>query len=536
MAEVRTEPVASHDEGGSITADHQVNGRPQRQKKRRCSKSCCCWTGVVLLVLGTLLVAGLGVVYYYKNQIFFYIFNKELSLTKSSPMTPIWLKQPPEIYNIYYFNITNPDEIQYEGAAPNVEEIGPFTYLKEVTNEDEYWNKDETLLSYKRTILYTDDLSVMDPYSTTVTTINVPLLGLLKLLEDIEDNPKYKEWKQVLDDIFRSGDWINELLDIEPLFVSKTVDEILWGYEDPLFKLVHELDPTLLPMANFSLETREKVYEYNVIYTGKNDSAIRSNFYIWNGMTDISEWGTATARMINGTDAVVFHSNVSRNDTLTAFTDDFERSAYFSYESDEYIYDLLSYRFILPTEALNTSNIDPGYYPNGPNGLYNVSAIEPFNAPFFISKPHFLDGDPQLVTNITGLHPNKSVHDSYLNVEPITGTTVKAAKKLQVNVEMKQREEFIQLRYLKELTYYPLFYIVNVGAINKTQANVLHDIIKYSRGSFTVGVPVLMGTTGFVVLLLFVCVFVCIIKIRKTKTIKRRRGGAVNETTTLLTQ
>lgn len=78
--------------------------------------------------------------------------------------------------------------------------------------------------------------------------------GLLKLLEDIENNPKYKEWKIVLDVIFRSGDWINELLDIEPLFVSKTVDEVLWGYEDPLLKLVHELDPTLLPRANFSFE------------------------------------------------------------------------------------------------------------------------------------------------------------------------------------------------------------------------------------------------------------------------------------------
>ena len=112
-------------------------------------------------------------------------------------------------------------------------------------------------------------------------------------------------------------------------------------------------------------------------------------------MTDIPQWNSPTARMINGTDAVVFHTNISRSDVLTAFTDDFKRyvlltlhiliitiilrSAYFSYQNDEYIYDLLSYRFVFPDEALNTSNIDPGFYPNGPNGLYNISAIEPLS-------------------------------------------------------------------------------------------------------------------------------------------------------------
>lgn len=77
---------------------------------------------------------------------------------------------------------------------------------------------------------------------------------MLQLLENIESNPKYKDWKLVLDAIFRTGDWINELLGIEPLFITKTVDELSWGYKDPLFKLIHELDPTLLPQANFSLQ------------------------------------------------------------------------------------------------------------------------------------------------------------------------------------------------------------------------------------------------------------------------------------------
>lgn len=71
----------------------------------------------------------------------------------------------------------------------------------------------------------------------------------MTLIENIENNPKYEKFKTVLEVIPKL------LLAIEKhsLFVTKTVHEILWGYEDPLYKLVHELDPTLLPAANFSL-------------------------------------------------------------------------------------------------------------------------------------------------------------------------------------------------------------------------------------------------------------------------------------------
>ena len=72
-------------------------------------------------------------------------------------------------------------------------------------------------------------------------------------MEDIENNPKYEKWKAIFEKIFKTANWINEVLEIEPLFITRKVSEVLWGYEDPLYKLVHDLDPTMLPTANFSL-------------------------------------------------------------------------------------------------------------------------------------------------------------------------------------------------------------------------------------------------------------------------------------------
>ena len=50
-----------------------------------------------------------------------------------------------------------------------------------------------------------------------------------------------------------------------------------------------------------------------------------------------------------------------------------------------------------------------------------MTAVFEENAPVFASKPHFLDADESYLKNIIGLDPVRSLHDSYLDVEPITG-------------------------------------------------------------------------------------------------------------------
>ena len=42
-------------------------------------------------------------------------------------------------YDIYYFNLTNPHEVAYEGAKPNVTEHGPYSYDQHFVNFDASW-------------------------------------------------------------------------------------------------------------------------------------------------------------------------------------------------------------------------------------------------------------------------------------------------------------------------------------------------------------------------------------------------------------
>ena len=62
------------------------------------------------------------------------------------------------------------------------------------------------------------------------------------------------------------------------------------------------------------------------IAVGKNDSCKRrGEFALWNGRTSIDLWGTATARMINGTDATMFSTFLNKSDLIYIFTDEFLR-------------------------------------------------------------------------------------------------------------------------------------------------------------------------------------------------------------------
>lgn len=49
---------------------------------------------------------------------------------------------------------------------------------------------------------------------------------------------------------------------------------------------------------------------------------MRETYVMWNGLTEIEQWNTPTARMINGSDASFFPANLQKNDTIYAFTDE----------------------------------------------------------------------------------------------------------------------------------------------------------------------------------------------------------------------
>ncbi|GMR32883.1 hypothetical protein PMAYCL1PPCAC_03078, partial [Pristionchus mayeri] len=64
--------------------------------------------------------------------------------------TRLWADAPADVYyNFYLWNITNPDEMIYEGAMPRVQEVGPYTYLGQELKENLTWSSDGNEVSYR---------------------------------------------------------------------------------------------------------------------------------------------------------------------------------------------------------------------------------------------------------------------------------------------------------------------------------------------------------------------------------------------------
>lgn len=56
-----------------------------------------------------------------------------------------------------------------------------------------------------------------------------------------------------------------------------------------------------------------------------------------------------------------------------------------------------------------------------------------------MSEPHFLHGDPQLLMYARGLNPNEDEHETFIVIEPYTGTPLSGQKKIQLNLKLERQ-------------------------------------------------------------------------------------------------
>ena len=116
-----------------------------------------------------------------------------------------------------------------------------------------------------------------------------------------------------------------------------------------------------------------------MIYTGKHNPRATDRIMMHEGHTSMKGWGSPYAGMMNGTQAILFHPGVERTDTLSVFVRELYRSIDFSYKQDVEIDGVKMYEFQLADYVLSSNKSDPGFYMNGPDGAFNLSAVYPLS-------------------------------------------------------------------------------------------------------------------------------------------------------------
>ena len=104
------------------------------------------------------------------------------------------------------------------------------------------------------------------------------------------------------------------------------------------------------------------------------------------------------------------------------------RSIFVQYESDIDVRGISAYRFVAPESIFANVSVNPGNLcyctPDASHclsaGVLNISSCQ-MGAPVVSSPPHFYQGDEKYRNEIGGLHPDKEKHQTFLDVEPLSG-------------------------------------------------------------------------------------------------------------------
>lgn len=460
-------------------------------------KACCIYSTGILSIL--ILILGISLVL---SNVFPHfleaLVKKEIVLKNGTEAFSAWEDPPAPIYmQFYFFNLTNPLEV-LEGERPAVVEIGPYTYREYRPMEDITFLDNGTRVSAVNTKTYIFERHMSKgPETDLIRTVNIPAMTVMDLFKDIPVAAN-------LISAYMRGSG-------EGLFTSRTVGELLWGYEDGLLKALKLFKPDLEDVFGLFYKNNASNDGEYVFSTGQKNYKDFAKVDTWNGKSSLDWWTTDECNMINGTNGASFHPVITKNETLYLFSSDLCRSLYAVYENDVVVKGIAGYRFSPPSKVFANLTVNPdnaGFCVPAGNclgsGVLNVSVCKQ-GAPILMSSPHFYQADEKYVQDVSGMKPIKEWHQTSIDLNPLTGIVLQAAKRIQINVFVQKLSVFSQTGNVNTIVF-PVVWlnesvVIDDGSVLKLKKISLEQSIVLNIPFMLIGLGILTG----LVYLFFMC-------------------------------
>lgn len=451
--------------------------------------------------------------------------NSQLVLSPTSDRFKQWKSLDVPIYlQFFFFNVENSLEVK-NGGKPYVTQKGPYSYKEHRLKENITWNKENGTVSYneRQWFVFDPDTSCngCDPFKDLVTNLNIPVMTLADVINNYPDILKWKEF-------------VNAFLEVikDNIFQTRTVQELLWGYQDPLLKEYEKLKKRFpffnLPDVNptIALQQNNTYQGVTTVYTGAQDINLIEKWKSWKGSNDVGVWHTSYANMLNGSDGSQFPPQQNTNSVLYVFVTQLCRSLYLTYDTQSQVHGIDTLTFTTPKEVflnatLNSDNRAFCTKQCYPSGILDVGVCQksPLPLPIFVSAPHFYLGAKSLTDNVHGLSPNKEEHGTILEIETHLGVPLKSAKRLQINVLMGPVKHIGETKNLRSL-FLPVLYINETSTVTSSQANLLKEkVLTPITVAHCIELAFIIIGTVLIIMALILLVFL-INRNRKLKAIK----------------
>ncbi|XP_078083209.1 scavenger receptor class B member 1 isoform X2 [Mustelus asterias] len=341
----------------------------------------------------------------------------------------MWRDVPVPFYmSVYFFEVKNPQEI-LRGERPVLEQRGPYVY-REYRQKNNITFHNNYTVSYReyRRYHFCPERSAGNE-SDEIVLPNMLALGAALMVEDLP-----YALKLIFSTALKTFN--------ETPFITKSVKEIMWGYDDPLVDFLNRIFPGIIPFkGKFGLfvEMNNSNTGLFTVYTGVDNITKVHLVDNWNGIKEVNYWHSEQCNMINGTAGEMWPPFMDPSDSLTFYSPDTCRTLELVYQRSGWTFDIPSYRYVAPKTMFANGTVYPpneGFCPCRQSGVLNVSTCR-HNSQVFISHPHFYNADPVLWEAVDGLNPNEEDHALFIDIHPLTGIPLNVSIKLQLNLFVK---------------------------------------------------------------------------------------------------
>ncbi len=416
-------------------------------------------------------------------------------------------------YNFYLWNLTNPENI-LQGEIPQVEQLGPVKFFKNSRQLEPNFVFDaqnRELIYSKEYVSYMFDSSSILSLSDTFTSINFAfqILGGLDGATGNLVNFQKICFSSEMNEFNQQANYT----DFTRFFQKISVSELAFGFSPPPLaecaaKLAKSkgipINPKLLKFPGLmenSTESEVLLRGFDSMFTGRDDPNLMRIFNSWRGNQFLAPeikgpfdsypfiWGEnlglpngAAPNKLRGTRGLQFNPDLGENEKLEVFIEDIQRCVYLAHQSETIYKGITLYHFILDPAMLQNSTLNPSnapYYQFDFVGIFNETRV--FGIPIFASKPNFLDADQRIIESISGIHPNRDDHETFLDVEPISGATFHVHKRLQINLKLEPVVKESWGMKLPSILFVPLSWADEYAEISDSDASKFRSSVYLAR-------------------------------------------------------
>ncbi|XP_049886335.1 sensory neuron membrane protein 2 [Pectinophora gossypiella] len=425
-------------------------------------------------------------------------------------------------FTVRVWNITNAEQV-LNGAVPVMNEVGPFIYRLRVQRVIENVEEDELTYRLLYHFEFDDVASHPNRDDDMVTIVNVAYHAILQEAEstfpglmsviNMGMNGIFGSLNSPIVTV-RARDLLFDGIQIcnNPGIVAAVACSQIRSLSQDAQNIAELEDGSLIfSLVGYRNATPGSEF---VVYRGLGEPRDMGRVLSFNNLPHLLYWrdgeesrGSSVCNMINGTDSNIFGPFVDKKQSLYALNTDICRSVELRYQHDLEFEGIPVVRysanewFLSNDEGCFCINHTRGI--NRDNGCLLRGAMEMYTcvgANVVLTYPHFLYADATYTNGILGTRPVEHDHRIYVDVEPQSGTAVRAAKRAQFNVFMRPVSGIPATQALRT-TLTPIMWIEEGMSLPEEYVNELKSKMITPLRLVEILIPTLLAVSAAVLIL-----------------------------------